>query len=114
MNTSANGTIRARNGVWRPTIMLRWWTGSPVTCASVVIGIAIAPKATGAVSATSASEAARSGENPTPTSITPQMATGVPNPASASSSAPKQNAITTTWMRGSSETPLKALRRIAK
>jgi len=114
MNTSANGTISARNGVWRPTIMLRWCTGRPDTCASVVIGIAIAPNATGAVSATSASDAARSGENPSPTSITPQMATGVPNPASASSRAPKQNAITTTWTRGSSETLLKARLRIAK
>ena len=69
-----------------------------------MIGIAIAPNATGAVSATSASDAAFSGENPSPTSITPQIATGVPNPASASSSAPKQNAITTTCTRGSSET----------
>jgi hypothetical protein len=44
----------------------------------------------------------------------PQMATGVPKPASASSSAPKQNAITTTWTRWSSETLLKARRKTAK
>ena len=80
----------------------------------MVIGIAIAPNATGAVSATRASDAARSGENPSPTSITPQIATGVPNPASASSSAPKQNAMTTTCTRGSSETLENARRRTAK
>ena len=87
-----------------PTIWLRSWVGRPETCPSVVIGIAIAPNATGAVSATSATEAARIGDSPMPISITPQIATGVPNPASASSSAPKQNAITTTCTRMSSET----------
>ncbi len=114
MNTSANGTINAKKGVWRPTIWLRWCTGRPVTWASVVIGIAMAPNATGAVSATSATAAARSGVSPMPTSITPQIATGVPNPASASSRAPKQNAITTTWTRTSSDTLRNARRRIAK
>ena len=74
----------------------------------------MAPKATGEVSATSARAAARTGEIPSPTSMIPQMATGVPNPASASSSAPKQNAIITTWTRMSADTPLKARRRIAK
>ena len=85
-----------------------------MTCPSVVIGMAIAPNATGAVSATRASAAARSGEKPTPTSMTPQIATGVPKPASASSSAPKQNAMTTTWTRGSSDTLSNALRITAK
>ena len=49
-----------------------------------------------------------------PISITPQIATGVPNPASASSSAPKQNAITTTCTRMSSETVAKARLSTAK
>jgi hypothetical protein len=76
--------------------------------------IAIAPKATGAVSATSATAAARIGERPRPTSMTPQIATGVPNPASASSRAPKQKAIITTCTRWSSETPAKARLSTAK
>jgi hypothetical protein len=66
---------------------------------SVTIGIAIAPNATGAVFATSASEAALMGRNPRPISMTELMATGVPKPASASISAPKQKAMITAWMR---------------
>jgi hypothetical protein len=85
-----------------------------VTCARVVIGIAIAPKATGAVSATSATAAARTGGMPRPTSMIPQIATGVPKPASASSRAPKQNAMTTTWTRLSSEMVEKARFSVAK
>ena len=88
--------------------------GRPVTSASVVIGIAIAPNATGAVSATSATAAALTGLKPRPTRIEPQMATGVPNPASASSSAPKQKAIITTCTRSSSETLENARRSTAK
>ena len=56
-------------------------TGSFVTVASVVIGTASAPKATGAVLATSASVAALSGRKPRAMSITELMATGVPKPA---------------------------------
>ena len=67
--------------------------------ASVVIGVASAPKATGAVFATSATTAALSGRNPSAMSITVVIATGVPNPASASSSAPKQKAMMTAWIR---------------
>ena len=78
--------------------------GSPVTSARVVIGMAIAPNATGAVSATRATAAALMGEKPRPTRIAPQIATGVPKPASASSSAPKQKAIMTTCTRWSSDT----------
>ena len=44
----------------------------------------------------------------------PQIAAGVPNPASASSSAPKQKAITTTCTRASSETAPNARRSTAK
>ena len=67
--------------------------------ASVTIGVAIAPNATGAVLATSATAAAFIGLKPTAISITAVIATGVPNPASASSSAPKQKAMITAWMR---------------
>ncbi len=70
--------------------------GSSVTWASVMMGIAIAPKATGAVSATSATATALIGLKPRPTIITPQIATGVPKPARASSRAPKQKAMMTT------------------
>ena len=79
-----------------------------------MIGIAIAPNATGAVSATKARAAALTGLIPMPISITPQIATGVPKPASASSSAPKQNAITTTCTLTSSEISLNARRSTAK
>ncbi len=69
--------------------------GSSVTLASVRIGVAIAPNATGAVLATSASAAAFIGLKPSAISITDVTATGVPKPASASSSAPNENAIRT-------------------
>ena len=71
--------------------------------ASVTIGMAIAPNATGAVFATSATDAALMGWKPSAMSMTAVIATGVPNPASASSSAPKQNAMITAWTRWSSE-----------
>ena len=58
MPTRINGTITASSGVWRPTIAPRSSTGRPVTSDRVVIGMAMAPKATGAVLATSATEAA--------------------------------------------------------
>ena len=81
---------------------------------SVTIGIAIAPKATGAVLDTSATAAALIGVKPTAISITAVIATGVPKPASASSSAPKQKAMITAWIRWSSETRLNARRSTAK
>ena len=49
-----SGTISARKGVWRPTIAPRSPLSRPVISDSVVIGMAIAPKATGAVFATRA------------------------------------------------------------
>ena len=70
---------------------------------NVVIGIAIAPNATGTVSATRVSTTAFSGLKPRPISITEPMATGVPKPASASISAPKQKATMIAWTRWSSE-----------
>ena len=43
--------------------------------------------------------------------MTPVIATGAPNPASASNRPPKQNAMMMPWIRGSSETRLNAVRR---
>ena len=65
----------------------------------MTIGVASAPNATGAVFASSDSDAAWIGRNPSAISITAVIATGVPNPASASISAPKQNAMMIAWMR---------------
>ena len=47
-------------------------------------------------------------------SITAVIATGVPKPASASSSAPKQKAMITAWIRWSSEIAAKDRRSTAK
>ncbi len=109
-----SGTIRARKGVWRPTMAPRSPLSRLVISASVMIGVAIAPKATGAVLATRAMEAALIGLKPTAIIITAVIATGVPKPASASSSAPKQKAMITAWMRWSSEIRPKDLRSTAK
>ena len=54
MATRMSGTIKARKGVWRPTMAPRSSLGRLASGASVVIGTAMAPKATGAVLATSA------------------------------------------------------------
>ena len=53
--------------------------------------------------ATSATVAALIGLNPSASSMTEEMATGVPKPASASSSPPKQKAMMTAWTRWSLE-----------
>jgi hypothetical protein len=71
-----SGTNSASSGVWRPTIAPRSSFGSPVISASVTIGIA--PKATGAVLATSATAAACIGLKPSAMSMTAVIATGVP------------------------------------
>ena len=109
-----SGTTSARKGVWRPTIAPRSSLGSPVISASVTIGMAIAPNATGAVLATRATEAALIGLKPSAISITAVMATGVPKPASASSSAPKQKAMMTACTRWSFETAPNERLRTAK
>ena len=70
--------------------------------------------ATGAVLATSATAAAFIGSKPTATSITAVMATGVPKPARASSSAPKQKAMMTACTRWSLEIAPNDRRRTAK
>ena len=91
ISTSTSGTNRARIGVCRPTIdpsvpsaLASESRGSLLTPeaigASVTIGIASAPKATGAVFATSATVAALTGLNPSDISMTTEIATGVPKP----------------------------------
>ena len=114
MNTSANGTKRPSSGVWRPTIAPSSCSGRPDTVASVVIGTARAPKATGAVLATNATVAALIGLNPRAISMTLVIATGVPKPARASSSAPNENATMTPWIRWSALILLKDRRSTSK
>jgi hypothetical protein len=87
-------------------------TGVPI--APKATGVPIAPKATGAVLATRATTAARTGSKPSATSMTEQIATGAPKPASASRRAPKQNATTRAWTRGSSDSRPKERRRMSK
>ena len=110
--TRISGTTSARIGVCRPTIdprvsraLASERRGSSLTPeaigASVTIGIARAPNATGAVLATRATVAALIGLNPSDINITTEIATGVPKPASASSNAPKQNAMMIAWIRWS-------------
>ena len=79
-----------------------------------MIGVPMAPKATGAVLARSTTAAARSGEKPSAMSMTPVIATGAPKPASASSRPPKQNAMMIACTRGSSEMRWKVARRSSK
>ena len=79
-----------------------------------MIGIPIAPNGTAAVFPSSARTAALVGSKPSATSITAVMAAGAPKPASASSSVPKQKAISTAWTRWSSETAAIDRRRTAK
>src|SRR3989304_3626540 len=68
----------------RPTPALSRSSGRPVVMASVVIGVAMDPKATGAVFASRQTAAAVNGENPSPASIDAATAPGVPNPAQPS------------------------------
>ena len=69
-----------------------------------MIGVPMPPNAAGAVLPMSATPAAFSGSKPSAMSIPTVMATGVPKPVSASSSAPNENPIINAWMRRSSET----------
>ena len=102
---SQNGMMTANSGNWRPTIALRSLSGRCVTPASAMIGVPSAPNATGAVLPMSDRPAAGSGLKPSPISIAAEIATGVPNPAAPSTNAPKQNAISSAWMRRSSAMP---------
>ena len=63
----------------------------------------MAPYAPEATFATNASMEALSGLNPRLTSSAAQMAIGIPNPAAPSKNPPKQNAISSIWMRWSVE-----------
>ena len=58
--------------------------------------------------------AARNGGNPVAVSMTAVMATGAPKPVSASRRPPKQKAISTAVMRGSSEISRNDARRSSK
>src|SRR6185369_10302298 len=78
--TNASGTNSARIGVCLPTIAPKVSLDSPDTLPRVSIGVAMAPNATGAVLAVSASTAAFNGLNPSAISITEVTATGVPKP----------------------------------
>ena len=49
MNTSQNGTASDSSGNWRPAIAPIWNGSMPVTCPATMIGMPIAPNATGAV-----------------------------------------------------------------
>lgn len=93
------GTSTATNGAWWPTIAPMWAGFSPVSVPAVVIGMARAPKATGAVLATRTVTAARNGLTPRARIMVAVMATGAPNPARASRRPPKQKAIRIAWMR---------------
>src|SRR3979490_2277126 len=72
--------------------------GSPVTAPKTVTGAPRAPNATGVVLKISTNTSASSAGNPHMMSREAVMATGAPNPAMPSSSAPKQKpmAINTT------------------
>ena len=73
----------------------------PVSRPAVVIGMATAPKATGAVLAISTTVAVFRGLSPMAMIMVAVMATGAPKPARASRRPPKQNAMRIAWMRTS-------------
>ena len=85
----------------RPTPALRRISGKPVMPASVTIGIAMDPNATGAVFASRQMAAAWKGEKPSPASMAAATATGVPNPAAPSRNAPNANAMSSVCSLGS-------------
>ena len=89
------------NGNCRPIMAPSAAVGSPVTAPSTVTGVPSAPKATGAVLKIRTNATASSGGKPTKMSSEAVTATGAPNPATPSSSAPKQNPITTRTTRRS-------------
>ena len=86
------GTISETNGSCRPAIWLSVNAGNSVTAARVRMGVPMAPNATGAVLAMSASPAACSGVKPRPIISAAQIATGVPKPEAPSMNAPNENA----------------------
>ncbi len=88
-------------GSWRPIIWASAVAGRLVTAPSTVTGTPSPPKATGAVLKIRTKTIASNGGKPTRISSELVIATGVPNPATPSSSAPKQKPITTSTMRRS-------------
>ena len=113
--TRISGTKRARNGVCRPTIEPRSSMG-PVTVGERDDRRRDRAERDRCGVPISASAAAFIGVKPSASSITAVIATGVPKPARASISAPKQKAMMMAWMRWSSETPrtIAAARRSAR
>ena len=101
MNSRMNGTMTAKNGAWWPTTAPIRAGSRPVSTPAVVIGMAIAPNATGAVLAMSTTVAVFRGLSPSARIMVAVIATGAPKPARASSRPPKQNAMSTAWMRRS-------------
>lgn len=93
------GTAIAKNGAWWPTTAPMCAGSRPVRLPAVVIGMATAPNATGAVFAMRHTTAVLSGLSPRASTIVAVMATGAPNPARASRRPPKQNAMSMAWMR---------------
>ena len=102
MNTSQNGTASDSSGSWRPAIAPIWNGSMPVTCPATMIGMPIAPNATGAVFAIRHSPAACSGLKPSPTSSAAVIATGAPKPAAPSRNAPNEKPISSICRRWSS------------
>ena len=92
INTRKNGMKIDKIGNCRPTIFEISNAGIPVGPSIAIIGIPIAPNATGAVFAIKHKPAAYNGLNPKPTSNAADIATGAPNPAAPSKNAPKENA----------------------
>src|SRR6478609_5735975 len=76
-----------------PTICEMAISGMEDTCDATVMGIPIAPNATGAVFAIKQIPAAYNGLNPSPTNIAAVMATGAPKPAVPSKNDPNEKAI---------------------
>ncbi len=100
-----SGTNSDSNGSWWPAMTLRVSVRRPVTPASVISGVLRPPYATGDVLAIRQRTAARKGSNPRPTSIAPQIATGVPPPAAPSTKAPNAKPIKIAWILASADRP---------
>ena len=101
--TSQNGRISDIGGRIRPVMALSRCSFSPVTPASVRMGLPTPPHATGAVFARRHNVAAWNGSKPRPMRNDPAIATGAPPPPVPSRKAPKQNAISTSCSRRSAE-----------
>ena len=104
MNTSQNGTSSDSSGNWRPAMAPIRNGSMPVTWPATMMGMPMAPKATGAVLAIRHRPAAYNGLKPRPTSSAEVMATGAPKPAAPSRKAPKAKPISSTCRRWSSVT----------